>query len=632
MPSVLRKMHANGKKKGKGSMDTDLMGLPQEEAERLMALEAYHILDTPRDPLFDHMTELAAQICDAPMALISLVDRHRQWFKSSLGVSGISETPRAFSFCAHAIRGKGVMEVPDTLLDPRFSDNPLVTGYPHFRSYAGMPLYTSDGFALGTLCVLDHQPRTISEAQRRALSQLSRLVVALLEQRKTDQKLAYLAQFDALTGLPNRYLLRDRMTQSMARAERSGKLMTVLVLNLDDFKLISNGHGHAVGDQLLAEVAHRLLSCTRAGDTVSRLVGDEFGIALSDIGHPEEAAQVAQKFLGTLVRPFTLDSGVEIYLSASLGVALFPADGRDSDELLKNAEVALHRAKEQGRDSCQFYAPQMNQRALSRLRLESSLRQAVTRQEFRLHYQPKIGVSGGQVSGVEALLRWNDPKQGLVPPEDFIPVLEDTGLILPVGMWVLETACAQMRAWHDAGIEVPSMAVNLSVRQFLQPELDLRVGEIIRRHGLAPEAIEIEITESMLMHDPQQAVQILGRLKQLGVRLSVDDFGTGYSSLAYLKQFPLDALKIDRAFIRNVTSDADDAAIAVAIVNLAHNLNLKVVAEGVETEAQVNFLIRQGCDTLQGFYFAKPMDASTCGQMIREVGRLVLSENHEVAA
>jgi diguanylate cyclase (GGDEF)-like protein len=597
-----------------------------------MALEAYHVLDTPRDPLFDHMTELAAQICDAPMALISLVDRHRQWFKSCLGVSGISETPRELSFCTHAIRGQDVMEVSDTLQDERFSRNPLVTDYPCFRFYAGMPLRNDEGLALGTICVLDRQPRTLNEAQRQALSRLSRLVVALLEQRKTDQKLAYLAQFDTLTGLPNRYLLRDRMTQSMAQAKRSGKLMTVLVLNLDDFKLISNSHGHAVGDRLLEEVAQRLLFCTRAGDTVSRLVGDEFGVVLSDIGRPEEAAQVAQKFLGALVRPFPLENGAEVYLSASLGIALFPADGRDADELLKNAEVALHRAKEQGRNSYQFYSPQMNQRALNRLRLESGLRQAVARQEFTLHYQPKIGVNGGQVSGVEALLRWHDPEHGIVSPEEFIPLLEDTGLILPVGLWVLETACAQMRAWRDDGIEVPSMAVNLSARQFLQPELDLRVGEIIRRHGLAPEAIELEITESMLMRDPQQAVQILGRLKQLGVRLSVDDFGTGYSSLAYLQQFPLDALKIDRAFISNITSDADDAAIAIAIVNLAHNLNLKVVAEGVETEAQVNFLIQQGCDTLQGFYFAKPMDANTCGHMIREVKRLALSENQEVAA
>ena len=613
-------------------MDTDLRDLPQDEEERLMALEAYRVLDTPRDPLFDHLTELAAQICAAPIALISLVDRHRQWFKSSQGLPGIDETPRVHSFCTHAIRGQDILEVPDALLDPRFDHNPLVLGAPHFRFYAGMPLYNAEGFALGTLCVLDRQPRTLDEAQRRALAQLARLVVVLLEQRKSDQKLAYLAQFDALTGLPNRYLLRDRMTQSMARAERSGRLMSVLTLNLNGFNLINNSHGHAVGDRLLAEVAQRLLSCTRAGDTVSRLVGDEFGIVLSDVGQPEDTAQVAQKFLDALVRPFTVDHGAEVYLSASLGVALFPADGRDPDELLKNAEAALHRAKEQGRDSCQFYAPQMNQRALDRLRLESSLRQAVARQEFTLHYQPKIGAMDGRVCGVEALLRWHDPERGLVSPEVFIPTLEDTGLILPVGLWVLDTACAQLQAWREAGIDVPSMAVNLSPRQFLQPELDLRIGDIIRRHGLPPAAIELEITESMLMRDPQQAVQILARLKHLGVRLSVDDFGTGYSSLAYLKQFPLDALKIDRAFISNITSDADDAAIAIAIVNLAHNLNLKVVAEGVETEAQVNFLIHQGCDTLQGFYFARPMDAHTCGHMIREVGQLALDASEEDAA
>ena len=612
-------------------MDTDLKGLPQDEEERLMALEAYRVLDTPRDPLFDHVTELAAQVCDTPFALISLVDSRRQWFKSSQGLPGLTETPREISFCTHAIRGEGLMEVPDALEDARFCRNPLVCAGPGFRFYAGMPLRNAQGFGLGTLCVLDRCARTLTMPQRQALERLSGIVVALLEQRKANDTLAYMAQFDTLTGLPNRHLFRDRVAQCIARAERSGRLMTVLVLNLDGFKLVSNSHGHAVGDRLLVEVAQRLVSCTRAGDTVSRLMGDEFGVVLSELGRAEEAAQVARKFLGALARPFDLEGDGEVFLSASVGIALFPADGSSAETLVRNAEIAMHRAKEEGRDSCQFHAPQMNQRARHRLHLESSLRHALERQEFTLHYQPKIGLAQGRVCGVEALLRWNDPERGLIAPDEFIPVLEDTGLILPVGLWVLETACAQMRAWQEAHVPVPSIAVNLSARQFLQPDLDRRIRDILERHGVAPGAIELEITESMLMRDPQQAVQILARLKQLGVRLSVDDFGTGYSSLAYLKQFPLDALKIDRAFIGSITSDADDAAIAIAIINLAHNLNLQVVAEGVETVAQVRFLVAHGCDVLQGFYFAQPMPADTCGHMIQEVGRLALPEDQDAA-
>ncbi len=1026
--------------------------LPADESEQLLALAEYDVLDTARDPLFDGITELAAQICDAPIALISLLECDRQCFKSTFGLDGTAQATRAIAFCSHAILGDELMEVPDALHDSRFHDNPLVLSHPRIRFYGGMPLRNERGLRLGVLGVIDHQARRLSQPQRRALDRLSRLAVSLLEQgriqrhlsrseerfelavrganvgiwdwdirenrlyasprllellgheageageaerdfpswaqqvhaddrqrlaalvrcaraqprqpfdvsfrlrrkagdytwvnvrgitlcdpqgralrmagsledisarlgteaaarecdlrfksvvhatkdviwdwdierdqlwwsanysrmfghsceglqsslaswaehlhpddrqrvvsgrcaclagdgslwtdeysfrvssgeyvyvfdrahvmrdshgravrmigcmvdltgrreaekqllererrqsliaelgqralvdpdpaalmaqavgivsgtlhfehcrvlvraagdsglvvraavggdepgvgqtiaeddprtqalrvlaeskpveferpvafeqplddagtmsaapahaaafvrgvevpipgplgplgvlgvhaagkpavtadvicflqsianiigaamtrRQADEQLAYLAQFDGLTGLPNRHLFRDRTSQALARAERSGHSVAVLMLNLDRFKVINDSHGRSVGDDLLTQVARRLTECVDASDTVSRVGGDEYGIVLSDIERLEDTARRVQCVLGALARPFQLTDG-EIFGSASAGIALYPADGTDADVLIKHAEIALHRAKEQG-GGYQFYAPQMNQRALARLRLESSLRHALDRGEFLLHYQPKLDLASGATCGTEALLRWNHPQRGLVAPAEFIPVLEETGLIVPVGSWVLEAVCAQIQAWQAAGIRVLPVAVNLSARQFQRTDLALQVRRIIESYAIAPARIELEITESMLMHDPHAAAQTLGELRRLGVTLAIDDFGTGYSSLSYLKQFPLHALKIAGTFIRSIADDSDDAAIALAIINLAHNLNLQVVAEGVETEAQLRFLIDHGCDAVQGFHISRPVDAETYAKMIRE--------------
>ncbi len=889
--------------------------LPHDEAERLQALHACALLDTARDPLLDDITALAAQICGTPIALVTLVDRHRQWFKSAHGLEGFSETTRDISFCAHAILSDGVLEVADALHDMRFHDNPLVTALPGIRFYAGMPLRDAAGHALGTLCVLDRQARALSEGQRAALQMLARLVMPLLEQRRTgealrfseerleilsratddvmwdwevesdtlwfsenfdrvfgwapdhgardraswagrlhpedqrrvmvslqaalegpqslwsceyrmlgsgggyrtvfdrgfvvrdgggqalrmtgcmvdltvrrkieeqaleherrqgliadfgrqaladpdpeallaqavrilsealdfeyckileldsngrdlilkaavgwpeeaigqamthadadtqssrvlelgqplvvqnfaeeaepsrselarehrilsgvsvlipgpqtpygvlgvhavrahsvtpdvvrfvqsmaniiataltrrnaNEKLAYLTQFDVLTGLPNRTLFRDLLAQSIARAERNEKKLAVLVLNLDGFKLVNNSHGFGTGDRLLVQVAQRLTACVRAGDVVCRMTGDEFGIILSDLARAEDAAHIVQHVLHTLSLPLEF-SGGETFLSASAGISLYDSDSDQADELIRNAEIAMYRAKEQGRNRCQFYAPRMNQRVLERMQLQSSLRRAIERDEFHLEYQPKVSREQGRICGAEALLRWNHPERGAVSPAEFIPVLEETGLILTVGLWVLESACAQLRQWREAGIEMPPLAINLSARQFQQEDLDVRMRDIMAAYGVPPQQIELEITESMLMQDPRQSVKILRKLKQLGVLLSVDDFGTGYSSLAYLKQFPLDALKIDRGFISEITQNQDDAAIALAIIDLAHNLGLKVVAEGVETEAQGRFLVRHGCDALQGFHFSRPIGPDAFARLLQQ--------------
>jgi diguanylate cyclase (GGDEF)-like protein/PAS domain S-box-containing protein len=435
--------------------------------------------------------------------------------------------------------------------------------------------------------------------------------------KEAEEKLAYLAQFDSLTGLPNRHLFRDRLMHSMARAKRTGNAMAVLFIDLDRFKLINDTLGHGAGDRLLKEATQRLQSCVRSSDTVGRFGGDEFGAVVTDLAKPADASVVAQKIIEALARPFNLD-GHESYVTASIGITLFPTDGGEAGTLIMNADAAMYRAKEQGRNTYQYFTREMNERAMQRVKTESALRRAIERNEFLLHYQPKVRIANGEVCGFEALLRWQHPERGLVPPLEFIPVLEDTGLIVPVGEWVIGEVCAQIRRWQDAGFRPPAVAVNLSARQFQQKGLEDTVGAELRRSGIEPALLQFELTESLLMKEPETAARTLRGLKKLGVMLSVDDFGTGYSSLSYLKRFPIDALKIDRAFIRDVTVDPDDAAITFAIIGLAHSLKLSVIAEGVETRDQLRFLEMHGCDEMQGFLFSRPVTADECERMLRE--------------
>ena len=439
--------------------------------------------------------------------------------------------------------------------------------------------------------------------------------------RQTEAQLAYLAQFDSLTDLPNRLLFRDRLAQTIAQAQRTRHPAAVLLIDLDRFKLVNDTQGHAVGDELLKETALRLSQCVRNGDTVGRFGGDEFGVVLSGLGKPGDASRVAQKMLDALARPVVLN-GHETYITASVGITLYPGDGTEPDSLLANADVAMYRAKELGRNQCQYFTQEMNERAQQWMVMGTALRRALECEEFRLYYQPKVDLATGKVCGFEALLRWQHPGRGLVYPLEFIPLLEDTGLIVPVGEWVLQSACAQVKAWRDAGLPALPVAVNLSARQFQQKDLESSVRRILREVGVDPSLIQFELTESLLMRDPEGAARTLLSLKELGVRLSVDDFGTGYSSLAYLKRFPLNELKIDRVFVRDIATNPDDAAITLAIISLAHSLGLEVVAEGVETEAQLNLLRLHGCDEMQGFYFARPQTATDCTATLIEGRRL----------
>jgi diguanylate cyclase (GGDEF)-like protein len=428
------------------------------------------------------------------------------------------------------------------------------------------------------------------------------------------QQLAY---FDGLTGLPNRTLLKDRISQLLSQTRREGGGFGVLLLDVDRFKGVNDSLGHACGDLLLARVAERIASSVRESDTVARLGGDEFVVVLPGVGHEEDVVAVVRKIVEELNRPIVIE-GNDIFCTASIGIAIYPTDGASADILLKNADMAMHKAKEFGGDSYQFYSSELNHRAMERLTLETSLRRALERREFLLHFQPLLGIRAGRILGVEALLRWDSPELGMVAPARFIPLAEETGLIVPIGEWVLRSACEQLIILHGMGFTELSVSVNVSARQFRHDGFSAMVAAVLADVGLDPGYLELELTESVIMERSETAKGILRKLKEMGVRLAIDDFGTGYSSLSYLKHFPIDRLKIDRTFVNEVTVDQDNAAIAEAIIALAHVLNLDVVAEGVETAEQLAFLAGLRCDVVQGYHIARPLPPRNLLEFLEE--------------
>ncbi len=429
----------------------------------------------------------------------------------------------------------------------------------------------------------------------------------ITRRKAAERRIEHLAHHDFLTDLPNRSLLRDRLDIALGQARREGHLVGALFIDLDRLKVINDTLGHEAGDQLLREAAGRLASSMREGDTVARLGGDEFMVILPNLGDTRGAAAAARKILTSLARPLEL-KGQEVFMSASIGVSLFPNDAADPEALIRNADAAMYRAKRNGGDNYQFYTVDLNVQVQERLAIEQGLRVAEQRDELRLLYQPKVDLASGKIIGVEALLRWQHPALGAISPERFIPVAEETGLIVPIGEWVLRRACMQVRDWRDKGIDLP-IAVNLSACQFRQRNLAETIHRILSETGVPPEFIEIEITESDVMENAESAIATLDKLKSRGISISIDDFGTGYSSLSYLKRFPLDVLKIDRSFVRDIVDDSDDAAIVEAIIALARSLEIKVVAEGVETHDQMAFLNRAGCNFAQGYLFSPPVEA-----------------------
>ena len=432
-----------------------------------------------------------------------------------------------------------------------------------------------------------------------------------------EQEMEFQARHDILTGLANRALLRERLEQAMAVTRRNGLPLWVVFIDLDRFKFVNDTLGHDAGDQVLKNVAERLRDATREVDTVARLGGDEFVLLLPQHGNGEPGAAILQRIQDAVAQPLQLGE-YEFFLSCCMGVAVYPDDGQNADTLIKHADIAMYRAKEQGRGHWQFYASGMNAGTLEQLGLESELRHALERGQFHLEYQPQLDLASGAVVGMEALLRWQHPQLGRIPPASFIGLAEEMGLITPIGDWVLRTACAQTRAWQLAGHGPLRLAVNLSARQFKQRNLLHAVAQALAETGLAAAHLELELTESMVMHNVEQATSIMANLKALGVQLSIDDFGTGYSSLAYLRHFPIDVLKIDKTFVSDITHSDDDAAIVRAIISLAHSLRLKVIAEGVETEQQLAFLRQHGCDQMQGYLFSRPLAAPAFEELLRQ--------------
>ena len=435
--------------------------------------------------------------------------------------------------------------------------------------------------------------------------------------RRANEQLHHLVLHDNLTRLPNRTLLEDRITQAISSAQGLGKLFAVMLLDLDRFKTINDSLGHHYGDKLLQAVAQRLTETLRAEDTVARIGGDEFVVLLKEIAEPQAAANIAQKLLTALSEPFYIEDQ-EQNMSSSIGISIYPNDGLDLRALMVNADGAMYHAKKMGRNNYQFFTREMTAVAGARLELEKSLRRAMENREFELHYQPKVNVKSGAVTAMEALIRWRDPQKGLISPVEFIPLAEELGLIIPLGAWVLITACQQNKQWQAAGLPKIRVAVNLSAVQFRQKNLVEFISQVLEDTGLDASFLELEVTESVIMQNAEEATLVLEKLHAKGIHISIDDFGTGYSSLSYLKRFPLDTLKIDRSFVRDISSDPDDAAIVKSVIALAHSLRLGVIAEGVETEEQLAFLSALGCDEYQGYYRSRPVPAEEFAQLLRE--------------
>lgn len=580
-----------------------------------------------RDELFREACRIAVEIGGFRMAMIAIVDRSTMKIVpvASVGkdealltaIRGVLSSSKTASntMLARAIREKKPVVSNDSKSDPRVLFNKKYTES-EVRSMAVLPLIVSDE-AIGVFALYASEREFFHEEEMKLLTELAGDIAFAIDHIKKEQQLNYLAYYDVVTGLPNRTLIQDRLDQGVMAARRNKWLLAVLTVNLDNFKVVINTLGHSVSDGLLQEVARRFAACLDDTGTVGCMGGDEFCIILPEIGRSEDAAMVARKVIDSCAGPHLIE-GYELFVSASVGITLFPDDAVNSAALIHNAHTAMYRAKSQGRNTYQFFTMEMNQNTQDKMRMEIDLRHALSNGEFLLYYQPKVSCSTGKITGFEALLRWQHPTRGLVGPDEFIPLLEETGLIVPVGEWVLTTACAQLRCWHDEGLGMPSMAVNISERQVHVADLCKTVQQALTASALAPIHLELELTESHLMKDADGVIGILERIKAIGVKITVDDFGTGYSSLAYLKRFPIDNLKIDRAFVQNIIADPDDISITRAIITMAHSLKLKVVAEGVETEGQLGLLIANYCDEVQGYYFSRPLPAKEVATLLRE--------------
>lgn len=568
-----------------------------------------------RDGLVEDLTVQARIVADNSVAALVFNDR-RAAAETLEALDGAPAVLHAALFTPDGRLIASYRRHPDAAEELAPTDSLRERGHIFsYRQLQLMQLVRMDGREIGSVVVtagLDQlYARLLAYAGLTLAVALASLIVAYLlvarmrrVVRKAEAHLEYLAHVDSVTGLQNRHAFNEQLAATLAEGEQNGGAVGLLLIDLDNFKIVNDTLGHHCGDKLLRLVAGRLLECLRSGDRIFRIGGDEFAIILPAEGHVDGEG-AARKVLAVLSAPFDLD-GHDIYVTASVGISRYPDDGRDLETLARNADTAMYQAKGKGKNAYESFHPELDQRVQKRLSLETKLRRALERGELALHYQPQVSLRDGRLVGLEALLRWEQPELGLVGPEEFIPVAEDSGLIVPIGRWVLRTACAQIAAWREAGLGDVHVSVNLSARQTRDPHLIHDILSALRAHHVAPSQLELEITETVLMDNVHANVALLHRLQTEGIRLSIDDFGTGYSSMAYLKRFPIDQVKIDRTFVRDVPGDRDDEAITSAIIAMAHNLGLSVVAEGVENAQQLEFLRNAGCDIMQGYYFAEP--------------------------
>lgn len=583
--------------------ETELRGyIISGERDRLIQAQAFlgsagNLVQSVRalsDALPDQMKQVES--------LDALIDREIDHYGSLIEIhrrKGLTEAIRAI----RANAGEGTMRNIQVLTADLLAagDARLRRRSEQAKSGSGLSILTA---AVATLLNLGLLGAVILLARRE-----------IRERHQAEEVVRFAATHDPLTGLPNRVLLAERGTRALAEAKSEGRSSAMLFVDLDRFKNINDAMGHQVGDRLLQNVAGRLARCVRRSDTVARQGGDEFVVLIAAFQDPADVAQVAEKILGRIAEPMTV-YGKEFMITASIGISTCQAGGEDMRTLLKNADSAMYRAKQQG-NAYQFYAEHMNQHSIERVELEAALRHALERGELTLNYQPKVQTRTRRITGIECLLRWDHPTLGSVPPDQIVPLAEETGLIVPIGKWALRTACLQARQWIEQGLPSLRIAVNLSGRQFVSATLLDDVLATIAETGMDPRRIEFEVTESVMMPDPEQAVKLLEDLKEIGVRVTIDDFGTGYSSLAYLKRLPIDCVKIDASFVRGIPLDASDIAITDTILAMAGSLGLKVVAEGVENPDQLQFLERRGCDEMQGFYFSRPLSADEMTAYLR---------------
>lgn len=611
--------------------------LPRREDARLAALQATRLLDTQPEEMFDRLTRLARIVLKVPTAVVSLVDADRQWFKSRCGL-GMEETPRDISFCTHAILDEGMLIVPDATRDARFADNPLVTGSAHIRFYAGVPLYAPDRSPIGTFCIIDSVPRIISPRDIRVLQKLAATAQELIHLRQfallsatlvhhmeamngstsemqgVAEQIRLLASYDSLTGLPNRNAFERRVGAALPEWQAKGMAMTVAVIDIDHLNRVNETLSHVAGDELLVAVGDRLRRAVGPDGMVARLGGGMFVALLPGAAGADSGSGPLGQLRHALQQPYLL-AGQSTQYSCTIGYAQFPADGTDTDSLLNTAHSAVRHAKKAGSGNLQDYASMADAINAADV-LERDLRLALQNGELVLHYQPKASLQTGRVVGVEALLRWQHPARGLIPPAEFIPIAESSGLIVPIGAWVLHRACAQLQDWLAHGMPAITMAVNLSPRQFFRNDIVASVREVLDETGLDPALLELELTESCAMDDPVRSTELMHQIRAMGAALSIDDFGIGYSSFGYLKNLPVNKIKIDRSFIIDVAESEQSQAIVQAVIDTARRLQYTTAAEGVETAQQAAILRAIGCDEIQGYFLGRPMPAADCAALL----------------